>query len=132
MFYKACLDMIYLVVTKKKKKTHRSIRLTACLWPFTNSTTATNSLSTNRNPTSFLPHRLQHHQQWRQSSAPPPQPPPKDSLAQRYKFLWLMLLAVNVAVGSPFPFLIPQLCDLLFTIHVFIYVCRCLFLIPSD
>ena len=67
-----------------------------------------------------------------QSSAPPPQPPPKDSLAQCYKFLWLMLLAVNVAVGSPFPFLIPQLCDLFFTSPVFIYVCGCLFLIQSD
>ncbi|KAK7835840.1 hypothetical protein CFP56_023043 [Quercus suber] len=42
-----------------------------------------------------------------QSSAPPPQPPPKESLAWRYKFLWPMLLAVDVAVGSPFPFLIP-------------------------
>ena len=42
-----------------------------------------------------------------QSLAPPPQPPPKESLSQRYKFLWPMHLAVNVVVGSPFPFLIP-------------------------
>ncbi|GMY33509.1 hypothetical protein FCV25MIE_28751 [Fagus crenata] len=35
-----------------------------------------------------------------QSSAPPPQPPPKESFARRYKFLWPMLLAVNLAVGG--------------------------------
>ncbi|KAG2722742.1 hypothetical protein I3760_02G140300 [Carya illinoinensis] len=35
-----------------------------------------------------------------QSSAPPPQQPPKESFARRYKFVWPMLLAVNVAVGA--------------------------------
>ncbi|KAG6669185.1 hypothetical protein CIPAW_01G225600 [Carya illinoinensis] len=35
-----------------------------------------------------------------QSSVPPPQQPPKESLARRYKFLWPMLLAVNLAVGA--------------------------------
>ncbi|KAM3732254.1 hypothetical protein ACB098_11G046200 [Castanea mollissima] len=36
------------------------------------------------------------------SSAPPPQPPtpPKESFARRYKFVWPMLLAVNLAVGA--------------------------------
>jgi hypothetical protein len=43
-----------------------------------------------------------------QSSAPPPQPPPKESFARRYKFLWPMLLAVNLAVGGPFLSLFPQ------------------------
>ena len=56
-----------------------------------------------------------------QSSDPPPQPPPKESLARRYKFLWPMHFAVNVAVGSPFPFLIPQLCNLLFTLIYCVY-----------
>ncbi|XP_041000252.1 uncharacterized protein LOC121246232 isoform X2 [Juglans microcarpa x Juglans regia] len=37
-----------------------------------------------------------------QSSAPPPQQPPKESFARRYKFVWPMLLAVNVAVGAYF------------------------------
>lgn len=35
-----------------------------------------------------------------QASAPPPQQPPKESFARRYKFLWPMLLAVNLAVGA--------------------------------
>ncbi|KAL0010124.1 hypothetical protein SO802_005232 [Lithocarpus litseifolius] len=34
------------------------------------------------------------------SSALPPQPPPKESFARRYKFLWPMLVAVNLAVGG--------------------------------
>nr|POE55873.1 hypothetical protein CFP56_48566 [Quercus suber] len=34
------------------------------------------------------------------SSALPPQPPPKESLARRYKFLWPLLVAVNLAVGA--------------------------------
>ncbi|KAK7840549.1 hypothetical protein CFP56_016579 [Quercus suber] len=43
------------------------------------------------------------------SSAPPPQPPPpKESFARRYKFVWPMLLAVNLAVGGCFLSLIPQ------------------------
>ena len=33
------------------------------------------------------------------SSAPPP-PPPKESFARRYRFLWPLLLAVNLAVGG--------------------------------
>ena len=42
------------------------------------------------------------------SSAPPPQPPPpKESFARRYKFVWPMLLAVNLAVGGSFLSLIP-------------------------
>ncbi|KAF3450616.1 hypothetical protein FNV43_RR06705 [Rhamnella rubrinervis] len=35
-----------------------------------------------------------------QSSSPPPPQPPKESFARRYKFLWPMLLAVNIAVGA--------------------------------
>ncbi|KAJ1420299.1 hypothetical protein SESBI_14431 [Sesbania bispinosa] len=37
-----------------------------------------------------------------QTTAPPPPPsaPPKESFARRYKFLWPMLLAVNLAVGG--------------------------------
>nr|POE46116.1 lrr receptor-like serine/threonine-protein kinase gso1 [Quercus suber] len=51
------------------------------------------------------------------SSALPPQPPPKESFARCYKFLWPMLVAVNLAIGgvrmptnhhSP----TPQKCDL--------------------
>ncbi|XP_004297602.1 PREDICTED: uncharacterized protein LOC101297430 [Fragaria vesca subsp. vesca] len=37
------------------------------------------------------------------SSTPPPPPPPqlpKESFARRYKFLWPMLLAVNLGVGA--------------------------------
>ncbi|XP_068304065.1 uncharacterized protein [Pyrus communis] len=33
------------------------------------------------------------------SSAPPPQPP-KESFARRYKFLWPLLLTVNLGVGA--------------------------------
>ncbi|KAL8122800.1 hypothetical protein AgCh_010973 [Apium graveolens] len=35
-------------------------------------------------------------------SAPPPRPPtpPKESFARRYKFLWPLLITVNVAVGA--------------------------------
>lgn len=33
---------------------------------------------------------------------PPPLPPPKESFARRYKFVWPMLLAVNLAVGGHF------------------------------
>ncbi|PON48133.1 hypothetical protein PanWU01x14_239210 [Parasponia andersonii] len=35
------------------------------------------------------------------ASQPPPQPP-KESFARRYKFLWPMLLTVNLAVGGLF------------------------------
>ncbi|KAF8025701.1 hypothetical protein BT93_F2513 [Corymbia citriodora subsp. variegata] len=31
---------------------------------------------------------------------PPPPPPPKESFARRYKFLWPLLLTVNLAVGA--------------------------------
>ncbi|KAK4773492.1 hypothetical protein SAY87_028511 [Trapa incisa] len=31
---------------------------------------------------------------------PPPSPPPKESFARRYKFLWPLLLTVNLAVGA--------------------------------
>ncbi|KAK7835807.1 hypothetical protein CFP56_023031 [Quercus suber] len=34
------------------------------------------------------------------SSALPPQPPPKESFARCYKFLWPMLVAVNLAIGD--------------------------------
>ncbi|KAH7565465.1 hypothetical protein JRO89_XS09G0212300 [Xanthoceras sorbifolium] len=33
-------------------------------------------------------------------SSPPPPPPPKESFARRYRFLWPLLLAVNLAVGG--------------------------------
>ncbi|KAJ0006756.1 hypothetical protein Pint_28858 [Pistacia integerrima] len=36
------------------------------------------------------------------SSAVPPPPPPKESFARRYKFLWPLLLTVNLAVGVAF------------------------------
>ena len=49
-----------------------------------------------------------------ESSAQPPQPPPKESFARRYKFLWPMLVAVNLTIGGPFIFLIFQLCNSLF------------------
>lgn len=63
-----------------------------------------------------------------QASAPPPQQPPKESFARRYKFLWPMLLAVNLAVGGPFLSLIPQLCEISFFFFFFphqflIYFC---------
>ncbi|XP_068336036.1 uncharacterized protein [Pyrus communis] len=35
-----------------------------------------------------------------QSSSPPPPPPPKESFARRYKFLWPLLLTVNLGVGA--------------------------------
>lgn len=38
-----------------------------------------------------------------QTTAPPPPPPPaapKESFARRYKYLWPMLLAVNLGVGG--------------------------------
>ncbi|XP_031387686.1 uncharacterized protein LOC116200873 isoform X4 [Punica granatum] len=37
---------------------------------------------------------------------PPPQPPPppKESFARLYKFLWPLLLTVNLAFGGPIPF----------------------------
>lgn len=67
-----------------------------------------------------------------QSSAPSPQQPHKESFARRYKFVWPMLLAVNVAVGGPFLSLIPQLCDRVFFSFFFqfprdvrIFVCIC-------
>lgn len=31
---------------------------------------------------------------------PPPPPPPKESFARRYKFMWPLLLTVNLAVGG--------------------------------
>ncbi|CAN6989480.1 unnamed protein product [Brassica oleracea var. botrytis] len=33
-------------------------------------------------------------------SAPPPPPPPKESFARRYKYMWPLLLTVNLAVGG--------------------------------
>lgn len=33
---------------------------------------------------------------------PPPPPPPKESFARRYRFLWPLLLVVNLAVGGQF------------------------------
>ncbi|KAJ4867255.1 hypothetical protein Rs2_39074 [Raphanus sativus] len=33
-------------------------------------------------------------------SAPPPLPPPKESFARRYKYMWPLLLTVNLAVGG--------------------------------
>ncbi|ESQ29964.1 hypothetical protein EUTSA_v10011806mg [Eutrema salsugineum] len=33
-------------------------------------------------------------------SVPPPPPPPKESFARRYKFVWPLLLTVNLAVGG--------------------------------
>uniref|UniRef100_A0A7N2QXM9 Uncharacterized protein n=1 Tax=Quercus lobata TaxID=97700 RepID=A0A7N2QXM9_QUELO len=38
------------------------------------------------------------------SSALPPQPPPEESFARCYKFLWPMLVAVNLAVGVHYRF----------------------------
>jgi hypothetical protein len=36
-----------------------------------------------------------------QSTAPPPPPqPPKESFARRYKFLWPLILTVNLSVGG--------------------------------
>ncbi|XP_021902898.1 uncharacterized protein LOC110818358 isoform X1 [Carica papaya] len=35
-----------------------------------------------------------------QSAPPPPPQPPKESFARRYKFLWPLLLTVNLAVGA--------------------------------
>lgn len=35
---------------------------------------------------------------------PPPPPPPKESFARRYKFLWPILLTVNLGVGGNFFF----------------------------
>ncbi|CAF2212020.1 unnamed protein product [Brassica napus] len=32
--------------------------------------------------------------------APPPPPPPKESFARRYKYMWPLLLTVNLAVGG--------------------------------
>ncbi|XP_009598350.1 uncharacterized protein LOC107830192 [Nicotiana tabacum] len=34
------------------------------------------------------------------ATAPPPPLPPKESLVRRYKFLWPMILAVNLSVGA--------------------------------
>ncbi|CAL5361243.1 unnamed protein product [Camellia sinensis] len=34
------------------------------------------------------------------SKPPPPPQPPKESFARRYKFVWPLLLAVNIAVGA--------------------------------
>ncbi|XP_047314734.1 uncharacterized protein LOC124918731 [Impatiens glandulifera] len=41
----------------------------------------------------------QQQQQQHQFSSPPPPPPPTESFARRYKFLWPLLLAVNLGVG---------------------------------
>ncbi|XP_050133722.1 uncharacterized protein LOC126609838 isoform X2 [Malus sylvestris] len=35
-----------------------------------------------------------------QASSPPPPQPPKESFARRYKFLWPLLLTVNLGVGA--------------------------------
>ncbi|KDP40779.1 hypothetical protein JCGZ_24778 [Jatropha curcas] len=37
-----------------------------------------------------------------QSTAPPPPQPPKESFARRYKFLWPLILTVNLTVGGNF------------------------------
>ncbi|CAL5443836.1 unnamed protein product [Camellia sinensis] len=34
------------------------------------------------------------------SKPPPPPQPPKESFARRYKFVWPLLLAVNIAIGA--------------------------------
>ena len=34
------------------------------------------------------------------TATPPPPPPPKEPFVRRYKFVWPMLLAVNLAVGA--------------------------------
>ncbi|KAL1200719.1 hypothetical protein V5N11_015110 [Cardamine amara subsp. amara] len=34
------------------------------------------------------------------SAPPPPPPPPKESFARRYKYVWPLLLTVNLAVGG--------------------------------
>ncbi|XP_059645631.1 uncharacterized protein LOC132287137 [Cornus florida] len=36
----------------------------------------------------------------RTTPPPPPPPPPKESFARRYKFIWPLLLTVNLAVGA--------------------------------
>jgi len=36
------------------------------------------------------------------AAPPPPPPPPKEPFVRRYKFLWPMLLAVNLGVGGNF------------------------------
>ncbi|KAL2337967.1 hypothetical protein Fmac_012413 [Flemingia macrophylla] len=36
----------------------------------------------------------------RATAPPPPPPPPKEPFVRRYKFLWPMLLAVNIGVGA--------------------------------
>ena len=41
------------------------------------------------------------------ATAPPP-PPPKEPFVRRYKFVWPMLLAVNLAVGGHFLYPIAQ------------------------
>ena len=57
------------------------------------------------------------------SSAPPPQPPPpKESFARRYKFVWPMLLAVNLAVGGSFLSLIPQ-SSVYVCMWVWVFIC---------
>ncbi|RVX17206.1 hypothetical protein CK203_003157 [Vitis vinifera] len=37
-------------------------------------------------------------------SSPPPPPQPKESFVRRYKFMWPLLLTVNLAVGGHFLF----------------------------
>jgi hypothetical protein len=43
-----------------------------------------------------------------QTAPPPPPPPPKEPFIRRYKFLWPMLLAVNLGLGGNF-FYNPQI-----------------------
>ena len=37
-----------------------------------------------------------------QTAPPPPPPPPKEPFIKRYKFVWPMLLAVNLGIGGNF------------------------------
>ncbi|KAF3517845.1 hypothetical protein DY000_02060623 [Brassica cretica] len=47
-------------------------------------------------------------------SVPPPPQPPKESFARRYKYVWPLLLTVNLAVGDDYyTFLLLSLCNCL-------------------
>lgn len=55
-------------------------------------------------------------------SSPPPPPQPKESFVRRYKFMWPLLLTVNLAVGGHFLFPLFDPFNGLFKIMEF--VCR--------
>lgn len=58
------------------------------------------------------------------SSAPPPPPqPPKESFARRYKFLWPLLLTINLAVGGHFLSLIYIICCLYVYVCIYAFMC---------